>query len=273
VSIGVKDLMATSNSERFDARAPRTYRGIFSLIAGPISALIWGCAQGMAGEAEAVFRERALEAYWKAREEYHARTSDAELAWRFGRATFDLAEVAHNRAEREVLAEEGIQACRAAIAQEPEMVAAHYYLALNLGQLARVRLLKGLGLVSEMERVLRRARGLDPDFDHGGPDRGLGLLYRQAPGWPLSVGDKVKGRRHLEQAVKRSPAYPGNRLCLIEALWEDRQRRAFLREVRAFEGILPDARARFSGEAWAWSWHEWEPRWRTIEERAATLTE
>jgi hypothetical protein len=240
---------------------------------GPISLVIWSCAHSAAGGTEAVYRERAAQAYREAREQYHGGTNDVESAWRFGRATFDLAEAAHNRTEREVLAEEGILACRIAIAQEPELAPAHYYLALNLGQLARVRLLKGLRLVSEMERVFRRARELDPRFDHGGPDRGLGLLYRQAPGWPISVGDKVKGRRHLEQAVKRSPEYPGNRISLIEALWEDKQRRAFLREVRTFKEMLPDVRERFSGKAWEWSWHEWEQRWRTIEELAATMTE
>ena len=53
---------------------------------------------------------------------------------------------------------------------------------------------------------------LDPNYDLAGADRALGLLYYEAPGWPLSVGNKNKARQHLQRAVKLAPTYPENQL-------------------------------------------------------------
>jgi tetratricopeptide (TPR) repeat protein len=226
-----------------------------------------------AGAAKADYRERAARQYHEARKQYRMDPDDARLAWQFGRATFDLAEVAHNKQERETLAQEGIDACRAAIAREPDLAEAHYYLGMNLGQLARVYLLRGLRIVSEMERAFERARELDPRVDHGGSDRNLGLLYHKAPGWPISVGNKSKGRQHLERAVKLSPNYPDNRLSLAEALWDTNHHEEFLLQVRALEELLPKARETFDPNVWtwAWSWADWDQRWAELKARAETL--
>jgi tetratricopeptide (TPR) repeat protein len=224
---------------------------------------------------KAQYREEATRQYREARERHRADPGNPELAWQFGRATFDLAEVPYNRQERETLAEQGIEACRAAIAREPDLAAAHYYLAMNLGQLARVHLLRGLRIVSEMEQAFKRARELDPRFDYSGADRSLGLLYHRAPGWPISVGNQSTGWKHLERAVKLSPDYPGNRLALAEALWDTNRHEAFLREVRALEELLPKARKVFDSEdwSWAWAWADWDRRWAAFQARAKTLAE
>jgi hypothetical protein len=60
-------------------------------------------------------------------------------AWQFGRACFDLAEFATNNTERASLAEQGIAACRQAMARESNSAPAHYYLGMNLGQLAETK--------------------------------------------------------------------------------------------------------------------------------------
>jgi tetratricopeptide (TPR) repeat protein len=213
-------------------------------------------------------RAAAETAFAQARQRHWANTNHAEAAWQFGRAAFDLADLPRNRAEREAVALEGIAACRTAVALDPALAAAHYYLAMNLGQLARIRLLRGLGLVAEMERAFLTARDRDARFDHGGPDRNLGLLYARAPGWPLSVGDEAKGRRHLEQAVRLSPDYPDNRLSLAEELWDAGRRQAAARELEALEPLLPAARARFAGTAWDLSWRDWDARWESLRAKA-----
>ena len=63
---------------------------------------------------------------------------------------------------------------------------------MNLGQLARTEYLGALTLVKQMEQEFKAAGGLDPQFDHAGPKRNLGLLYRDAPGWPVSIGNPSK---------------------------------------------------------------------------------
>jgi Flp pilus assembly protein TadD len=190
--------------------------------------------------------------------------ADVSLAWTFARASFDYAEFATNAAQRARLAEAGIEAARRSVRLAPDLAATHYYLAMNLGQLARTRTLGALPLVTEMEIAFKKAAGLDPAFDEAGPDRCLGLLYRDAPGWPISVGSKAKARTHLKRAVALAPAYPENRLNLIEShlLWN--QPEEARTEAKPLATDLPDARKRLAGPDWETAWADWDRRWRAL---------
>ena len=68
-----------------------------------------------------------------------------------------------------------------------------------------------------MEHEYLRAIELIPSVEYAGPHRLLGLLYRDAPGWPISIGSKQKSKYHLEQAVKLAPEFPDNQIFLIES--------------------------------------------------------
>ncbi len=41
-------------------------------------------------------------------------------------------------------------------------------------------------------------------------------MFHQAPGWPISIGNKNKAAHHLERAVERAPTFMHNRLYLSE---------------------------------------------------------
>jgi tetratricopeptide (TPR) repeat protein len=235
----------------------------------PVSAaLCWFASAWMAiggspaegADATTVFRQRAKLEFEATRERYLADTNSVAAAWDFGRASFDLGEFAGSKAERETIATQGVAACRRAVLLAPESAPAHYYLGLNLGQMARVHLFKGLGIVSEMEKSFLAARKLDPQFDYAGADRALGLLYHKAPGWPISLGDNAKANRHLKEAIRLQPHYPGNRIALAEFLWETRRSREFAREWETIEELLPRAREEFTGPEWELSWVEWNQR-------------
>jgi hypothetical protein len=233
----------------------------------PLPVLLVMClalrVQGGEDESAEVSRRlavRAAEVFQTARERYLADTNQAEPAWQFARAAFDLAEYATNNAQRASLAERGIAATRALIAREPQLVAAHYYLGMNLGQLARTRTLGALRLVAEMEEVFERARKLDPHFDHAGPDRNLGLLYRDAPGWPTSLGSSVRARQHLLRAAKFDPEYPENRLNLAESFAQWGEPAAARKELDAVNELWPKAREQLTGDAWEAGWLDWEKR-------------
>lgn len=204
--------------------------------------------------------------YWQALAAYNAHTNQVQTAWEFGRACFDVGEVATNSTERAAFAEEGIAACQQAVANDPQSAAAHYYLAMDLGQLARTRGIGALKLVKQMEKEFLKAAELDSHFDHAGPDRNLGMLYRDAPSI-ASVGNRSKATHHLEKAVELAPDYPENRIALIEAslAWHDRY--AVAREMKALEAMLPAARQQFSGPAWTSSWQDWDSRLKTIRKR------
>jgi hypothetical protein len=202
------------------------------------------------------FARRNLE---DAQKHYRAAPGEGGAAWEFGRACFDLAEFATNNTERASLADQGVAACRLAVARASNSAPAHYYLAMNLGQLARTKGLGALKLVSQMEREFTRARELDARLHYAGPDRNLGQLYRDAP-TIASVGSRPRAREHLKRAVELVPGYPENRLILAESYLKWGERTGASRELQALEAAWPSARTNLVGVAWAASWADWLPR-------------
>src|SRR5882672_5305593 len=185
---------------------------------------------------EADFLAYAKNSFDESRSRYNKRSRTRDDAWQFGRACFDLAEFATNNSERVEIAEQGIAACRQLIASDSNSAPAHYYLAMNLGQLARTKGLGALRLVNEMEREFSSARSLDEHFDNAGPDRNLGLLYLDAPSIG-SIGSRRKARQHLQRAAELAPQYPENRLNLIEAYLKWGDRADGRRELKALEDL------------------------------------
>lgn len=208
--------------------------------------------------AAARFAAHSQERYVAAQQRLRAEPTNAMAAWEFGRASFDRAEYVTNDTERALLAVEGIASCRRVLAADPQSAPAHYYLSMNLGQLARTKTLGALRIVDEMEREFKAARGLDERFDFAGPDRFLGQLYLQAPA-TISVGNRTKARKHLERAVALCPDYPENRLNLAEAYlgWGDKNWR---RELAALEKLWPQAHTNFTGPVWDAFWADWQQR-------------
>jgi hypothetical protein len=214
----------------------------------------------------AAYAQKDLQA---ARKQYRATPDDVTAAWQFARACFDVADFATNKAERAVMAQQGITACQKALARESNSAPAHYYLGMNLGQLARTKGLTALRLVSQMEREFQRAHDLEEQLDWAGPDRNLGLLYLDAPSI-ASIGSRVKAREHLIRAVELAPRYPANRLNLIEAYLQWREPNNARRELAALEQLWPAARTNFVGEAWAASWADWEQRLKKLKQKIET---
>jgi tetratricopeptide (TPR) repeat protein len=215
---------------------------------------------------EAGYAAYAMRGFQEAQAHYRNAPGEVAAAWHFARACFDLAEFATNKTERASLAEQGIAASQKAIASEPNLAPAHYYLGMNLGQLARTRGLSALRIVSQMQRVFTRARDLEAQLDWAGPDRNLGLLYRDAPSI-ASIGSRSKAREHLKRAVELAPQYPENRLNLVETYLSWGEPNSAQREFAALEAVWPSARTNFVGEAWAASWADWEPRLKKLKKK------
>ena len=234
--------------------------------------LAWALLPAVAlplGASEASFAPRYERVFTEARAAWAAAPTNSTAGWQFARACFDWADFATNHAQKIEITRPGIAAARKSISLNPTNAAAHYYLALTLGQLAdATRSLGGLKLVSEMERELKTARELDPAFDYAGPDRSLGMLYRDAPGWPVSVGSRTKARQHLERACVLNSAYPDNQLSLLEGLLKWGQQKAVLEKLKATEAILATARQQLAAEEWAPAWADWSKRWRDIQAKA-----
>jgi hypothetical protein len=202
---------------------------------------------------------RAATAYTTQRNAWVQAPSNSVEAWKFARAAFDWSGFATNRSSRAAIAELGITACRQALSLGTS-APVRYYLALNLGRVAETRGLSALDLIHEMERELLAARALDETFDHAGADRTLGLLYRDAPGWPVSLGSWDKARHHLEAAVRIDGEFPENRLALAELYARIHQKPLLTNELHNLDLLWEPARNRWNGVEWSDTWKEWELR-------------
>lgn len=207
---------------------------------------------------------RAEQTYLQARIRHEQDRSHPLLTWQLGQACFELADIVPSNARRAKLANEGIDVCKAALERDPKLAPAQYYYALNLGQLARTKSIGALKLVSQMESALRQTIRMDPHIDFAGPYRSLGLLYRDAPGWPASIGSRSKARQHLEKAVELRGDFPENWLALLEsyAKWSDK--RALQSNLKKVDEILVTARHKYNGDTWAVQWQDWEGRWHAL---------
>jgi tetratricopeptide (TPR) repeat protein len=198
-------------------------------------------------------------AYEEAKAAYTKEPTKPVVAWKFASACFDLIDPGEKNPQRAKVAQEGIGAAEGALAQDPKSAPAHYYLALNLGELARTKTLGALRLVSRMEREFLAAIELDEHFDHAGAERSLGILYRDAPVIG-SVGSRSKARQHLKRAVELEPDFPDNRMALLEAYvkWGDWNEAR--EQLKALDELWPAAQKAFAGEAWVSSWVDWGAR-------------
>jgi hypothetical protein len=206
-----------------------------------------------------IFVERAEAAYQTAQTQFQSNTNDPVLAWQFARTCFDWADWATNKIQRAAIAQEGMTASQQSLLVT-DSAAGHYYLALNMGQLAQAETLGALKLVREMSREFNTAAEMDPHFDYAGPDRGLGLLSRDAPGWPVSIGSRRKAREYLETAETLAPNDPENTLNLAESYlkWDDTINAK--NQLQILDGLWSKAQKDFAGQAWERSWDDWSKR-------------
>jgi tetratricopeptide (TPR) repeat protein len=219
-----------------------------------------------------IFAARAGSEFLRAQTQFQSSTNNPTNVWQFARASFDFADFATNDTERAMIVVQGIAACRQFIAGDPKSAPAHYYLGMNLGQLARTELLGALKLVQEMEAEFKTAEGLDAYFDHAGPARNLGLLYRDAPGWPASIGNKRKARDWLERAVKLAPDYPENNLNLAESFLQWHENDDAKKQLNALDSLWPKAQTNFTGENWEQSWSDWSTRRDAVRKKLESIS-
>jgi hypothetical protein len=221
-----------------------------------------------------IFAARAEGGWQRAQKQFQLDTNDAAAAWQLARACFEFNDFATNNAGRAELANQGIAACQQLLARESNSAPGHYYLALELGLLADTnRNFAAYTRVREMERELKTADGLDAHFDYGGPARCLGLLYRDAPGWPLSIGSRRKAREWLEKAVQLAPDYPENVLNLAESCEQWNDDAAARNQLKRLDALWPAARTNFTGVSWERSWEDWSTRRDAVRTKLNEATE
>ncbi|HEY3760427.1 MAG TPA: hypothetical protein VGN23_01590 [Verrucomicrobiae bacterium] len=216
-----------------------------------------------------IFAARA-EAEFHRTQKIYQTAENATNAIPFARACFNFAGFATNKTQRASIAHLGISACRKTVADNPKLAAAHYYLAMNLGQMAQTEFMGALRIVSEMEREFKTAATLDPHYDYAGPERCLGLLYRDAPGWPASIGSNRKAKTYLEQAVTLAPNDPENLLNLAETDLQWHDLKPAQKEMAALDALWPKAQKEFTGDSWEHDRVDWTNRREALRQKLSS---
>ena len=234
-----------------------------------LALILWGALVGVASAAS--FAARAETAYNEAGRKVRQEPTNTLALVELARATFEWAEFSRQDSDRAELAQHGIDAARLALSRDDTNAAAHFWLGMNFGQLARTKSLGALKLVREMESEFLRAASLDEHTFFAGPDRTLGMLYRDAPGWPTSIGSKKKARQHLERAAQLHPEFPENQLALLESLEQWGDKRDFERQIKVVKKTLAESRAKFTGVTWEANWAEWETQFAALQAKAGVV--
>ena len=222
-----------------------------------------------------IFAARAETEFQRAQKQFESDTNNSTNAWQFARACFDFADFATNKTGRAAIARLGIAACRQLLARDSNSASGYYYLGQNSGQLARAEApsLAAYKLVREMEREFKTADDLNSNLDFAGPARSLGLLYRDAPGWPFSIGSRRKARDFLERAAQIAPDFPENSLNLAESFLKWNEPASAKKELNALDALWSKAQKQFAGEKWEQSWADWTSRRAAARENLAAMSE
>jgi tetratricopeptide (TPR) repeat protein len=228
--------------------------------------LCWLPAFGANARGADDFAAVAARSFQQAREQYQKQPQSTEAAWQFGRACFDLADNATNDSQRADIANLGVAACEQALTRDSNSAPAHYYLGMDLAQLAQTKMLGALKIVNRMRDQFTIVLRLDERFDYAGADRNLGLLYRDAPSIG-SIGDRRKARQHMQHAVELAPQDPENWLNLIESELKWGRLEPAQADLTALEAVWPSARTNLTGAVWAPSWPDWEQRLKQVQKK------
>jgi tetratricopeptide (TPR) repeat protein len=201
---------------------------------GTVGLLLWGCACPLWGETSAETPAGDLAARADAQYEKRADPSAAALAvelyqkaaaadpanyavwWRLARACWWLGDHVP-KAERLAIYDQGKTAGEKAVQLQPQGRDGHYWLGVCMGRTGEERgVLNSLFLVApiakEMEAVLA-IQPRDAEARHV-----LSILYRKAPGWPLSRGDMQKSLALAREAVAIRPDLVNNHVGLALTL-------------------------------------------------------
>lgn len=128
---------------------------------------------------------------------------NGELLWRLGRSYLYTGDELPED-DRLPIYEKGREYAEKATEVAPDSPDAHYWFASLLGRIGQTRgVLQSLFMVRPMKEALERVLELDPNY--ASAYYVLSMLYMEAPGWPLSIGNKDVSLENALQSVELDP--------------------------------------------------------------------
>lgn len=140
-----------------------------------------------------------------------------------------------SKARREI-AKKGVELAKKALALDENSMWANAWGAALLGVSGLEEgILSIVQYLPKIEALAKRAVELDEAYNHAMGHQTLGGLYRLAPPWPMSVGDKKKSLDHLERARELAPTCP---VCAISYAETQIARRRKEEAAQALQFVL-----------------------------------
>jgi tetratricopeptide (TPR) repeat protein len=130
-------------------------------------------------------------------------SSNFEALWHAARCYWWMGDHAL-QAQRIALFDEGKALAEKAQKAAPDKTEGYYWAGVCLGRAAEERgVLNSLFAINDIVGFMAKDLALNPK--DGGAQHVLGVLYRKAPGWPLSRGDMKKSLEYARAAVANRP--------------------------------------------------------------------
>lgn len=166
---------------------------------------------------------------------------DGEALWLLSKAYLYLGD--RTEEGRLKVFETGKKYADQAVETVPDNPHAHYWLSALLGRIGQTRgILSSLSMVRPMKEALDRVLELDENY--AAAYWVLSQLYQQAPGFPLSIGNKKLALENARRAVELAPEDLEFQLQLAKALEHNGQKaeaKAVLEEIRSNPRLKDDS--------------------------------
>jgi len=158
---------------------------------------------------------KAKEALAKYQEAFLSGENPYQAYWRMARAEYWIGDHTLNKTEKKRIFEQGIYHAKKAVALEPQEPDGHFWLGVNYGVYGQAKgVLKSLSLVKPIKEEMNKVIQIDPSYEYGGPDRVLGRVYYELPGF--AGGSKKKSLEHLLKSREFGPQVGLTRIYLAD---------------------------------------------------------
>ena len=182
---------------------------------------------------------KAKEALEKYREAYITKEDAYGGSWRIARAHYWIGDHTPDKAEKKRIFEQGIYYAKKAVELGPEEPAGYYWLGICYGVYGEAKgVLKSLSLVKPIKEAMNKVLALDPAHDDGGPDRVLGRVYYELPGF--AGGSKKKSLEHLLRSKELGPRVGLTRIYLADTYLSLDEVEKAREELEFVLGMEPD---------------------------------
>jgi tetratricopeptide (TPR) repeat protein len=140
-----------------------------------------------------------------------------ELLWRKSHFSFVKASMSKDNNEKKIWYEKGVKYASQALEINPDNPEAHFWLALNMGSLGKLKgVLSSLFMVDDLKREARITLKLKPD--HAGAHLILGEIYKSLP--RFFGGNKDKAEYEFIKALENDSLYTSAYMSLANLYYD-----------------------------------------------------